>query len=248
MDAKTIEAVAGRLAAARRVAVSSGAGMSAESGVATFRDADGLWSKFNPAELATPQAFRRDPAKVWAWYRQRRAKLAAVEPHVGHRLLAEWEARVERLTIVTQNVDGLHHRAGSKHVIELHGRLDVVRCSVCSFARQTLDDLGPDPLCECGERLRPGVVWFSESLPSGAFEAAVEAVRGADVLLVIGTSGMVQPAASLAALAKQAGAFLVEINPGRTESGANFDAILPAPCGAALSALDAAWSRVRSAP
>lgn len=215
--------------------------MSAESGVATFRDRDGLWSKFNPAELATPEAFARAPQRVWEWYRARREQLRTIRPHIGHTLLAAWERRVE-LTLVTQNVDGLHHRAGSTRVIELHGRLDVARCTACPVQVQGLDDLGPDPRCgACAERLRPGVVWFGEMLPPGAIEAAFAAATACDVLLVIGTSGVVQPAASLAQAAREAGARVIEINPTSTELSHVAHVCLRAPCGAALAALDAAW-------
>lgn len=219
----------------------TGAGMSAESGVPTFRDQDGLWANFKPEELATPQAFQRDPLKVWAWYRLRRAALQRVLPHAGHRVLAAWEHRIGDFHVVTQNVDGLHHRAGSRNVIELHGRLDVVRCVGCRKERQTLDDLGEDPHCDaCSSRVRPGVVWFGETLPVGAFERAVDAARRCDVMLVIGTSGVVQPAASLAELAKGYGAKLIDINPNRSELSDIADAWISAACGTALTAIDAA--------
>ena len=228
------------LANARSVCVLTGAGMSAESGVPTFRDPDGHWSRFNPAELATPQAFQRDPLKVWAWYRQRREALQRVLPHAGHRVLAAWEHRIGDFHVITQNVDGLHHRAGSQNVIELHGRLDVVRCVGCRKGRQTLEDLGPDPHCDsCSSRLRPGVVWFGEPLPNDAFEHAVEAARRCDLMLVIGTSGQVQPAASLAELARGYGAKLIDINPNRSELSDIADLWIAGKCGDVLTAIDA---------
>ncbi len=233
------------LSEAQRVCVLTGAGMSAESGVPTFRDAQGLWSNFNPAELATPEAFRRDPRKVWDWYRWRRNELRRVEPHVGHRLLAEWEARVRDFVVVTQNVDGLHHRAGSKRVIELHGRLDVTRCTDCEHHVLGLDDLGEDPRCpSCGGRLRPGVVWFGELLPEGAMEAASQAAAESDVLLVIGTSGMVYPAASLVEMGRAYGARVVEVNPNPTELSWLAHLCLRASCGSALQAVDEEWRRL----
>lgn len=240
---RQVQQVADWLATAQSVCVSTGAGMSAESGVPTFRDAQtGHWSKFNPEELATPQAFARDPVFVWGWYRERRAKLREIEPHVGHRLLARWETRLPQLTLITQNVDGLHHRAGSQSVIELHGRLDVARCVACNHRVTGLDDLGEDPRCAaCGERLRPGVVWFGEMLPTGAIEAAYEAATACELMFVIGTSGVVQPAASLADAAKAGGAHVVEINPNATPISSLADACLRSACGAALSAIDAAW-------
>ncbi len=246
LDPEALERVARWLDRAERICVSTGAGMSAESGVPTFRDAKtGLWSKFNPQELATPEAFARDPHRVWQWYRQRRAALRQVEPHEGHRILARWERERGRLTIVTQNVDGLHHRAGSRDVVELHGRLDVARCTACDYQRQDLEDLGPEPQCpECGAWLRPGVVWFGEMLPPGALERAFELARTCDLMLVIGTSGVVQPAASLAEIAAAAGAGVVEINPQRTPISDVAHVHLPAGCRDALIAIDATWRRL----
>jgi len=213
-----IRRAADALRGARRVCVSTGAGMSAESGIATFRDRDGVWSKFNPSELATMQGFRRDPQRVWEWYRARRKQLTECEPHDGHRVLATWEPMFEQFDLVTQNVDGLHHRAGSKRVIELHGRLDVARCVNCEYQLANLDDLGPDPRCPaCNARLRPGVVWFGEQLPREAIDAAFAAASSCDLFFVIGTSRVVEPAASLADQARAAGAVVVEINPQPSE-------------------------------
>lgn len=245
--AADLDRVADWLRRARSICVLTGAGMSAESGVPTFRDAAGLWSNFDPAKLATPEAFRRDPRTVWAWYRWRRGELANRQPHEGHRILAEWERRGAGVTIVTQNVDGLHHRAGSTNVIELHGRLDAARCVRCTYSATGLEDLGEDPACPaCGERLRPGVVWFGELLPPGAFEAAADAVRSCDVLLVIGTSGVVYPAAGLAELARRFDKRIVEINPERTPLTPLADVHLHGGCGAALRAVEDAWRSVDS--
>lgn len=227
--------------------------MSAESGVPTFRDESGLWQNFRPEELATPQAFARDPLYVWSWYRWRRSKLATVRPHEGHYVLARWEARGRadggrtpgglRVELITQNVDGLHHAAGSQNVLELHGRLDAARCTACVYQIHGLHDLGEDPRCpDCGARLRPGVVWFGESLPPGAIERAFALARDADVFVVIGTSGVVQPAASLADAAQDAGARVIEINPGRTPVSAIADLHLASGCRDTLTALDSSWS------
>lgn len=244
-ESAAVRRLAAWLSEAQRVCVLTGAGMSAESGVPTFRDAQGLWSNFNPAELATPEAFERDPRRVWAWYRWRRSELQRIEPHVGHRLLADWEARVRDFLVVTQNVDGLHHRAGSKRVIELHGRLDVARCTGCEHRVVGLEDLGEDPLCPaCGRRLRPGVVWFGELLPEGAMEAAARAAAECDVMLVIGTSGVVYPAASLAETARIHGARVAEVNPNPTELSWLAHVCVRASCGSALRAVDEEWRRL----
>jgi NAD-dependent deacetylase len=243
MAEDAIKRAAGLLAKARSVCVSTGAGMSTESGIDTFRDDDtGLWTKFDAQELATPAGFRRDPVKVWAWYRWRREQLRSVEPDDGHRVLAAWEQRIADFVVVTQNIDGLHHRAGSKNVVELHGRLDVARCTYCDYQVQGLDDLGEDPSCPiCMKRLRPGVVWFGEPLPGEAIEAAFTAAQRCDAFVVIGTSGVVQPAASLAHAAKALGATVIEVNPNVTELSCLADVAVRSGCRAALTAIEAAW-------
>ncbi len=246
-DTRTATDTANALIRASAVAISTGAGMSVESGLDTFRGEDGLWSKVDVNEMATPEAFQRDPTKVWAWYRYRRQKLSQVEPHEGHRVLAEWETRVPDLTVITQNIDGLHHRAGSQNVIELHGRLDVARCTYCDYNVQGLEDLGEEPSCPvCQKRLRPGVVWFGESLPDGAIETAFVAAQRCDVFLVIGTSGVVQPAASLIDVAKTYGATIIEINPNASEQSHLADIAIRAGCREALTEIDAAWRRSAS--
>lgn len=246
MNADPVLAAVDQLTEADSVCVSTGAGMSAESGLSTFRDADGLWTRFNPAELATPEAFARDPRRVWAWYRARREKLREAEPHDGHRVLARWEHGFTYYCLITQNVDGLHHRAGSARVLELHGRLDLAHCvglasGACGYKLVGLDDLGDDPRCpDCGRRLRPGVVWFGEMLPPGAIEAAFNAARSCDAFLVVGTSGVVQPAASLAEAAKVHGAKVIEINPQETELSGLADVRIRGTSREALVAVDAA--------
>lgn len=213
--------------------------MSAESGVPTFRDAQGWWNQLRPEDVATPEAFARDPETVWAWYRARRQALAQVAPHAGYGVLAGWEARFAALTIVTQNVDGLHRRAGATNVIELHGRLDSVRCISCRHMETTLADLGPAPHCpECGDWLRPGVVWFGELLPADALEAAAGAAAECDVFLLIGTSGTVYPAAGLIDYAAGRGAAVIEINPTTTPLSGSANTCLRDPCSVALLALE----------
>lgn len=210
------------IAQARHVAALTGAGMSAESGVPTFRDAQtGLWAQFRAEELATEAAFRVDPQRVWRWYQYRRELIAAVEPNAGHRALAWFGKRHSgRLTLVTQNVDGLHQRAGSGDAIALHGSilqdrwLDQPRA--CCDVRNI--EPGAPPRCPvCGNLRRPDVVWFGEALPTRALAAADEAARSCDLMLVIGTSGMVYPAAGLAHVARRQGALVVVINPAETE-------------------------------
>jgi NAD-dependent deacetylase len=247
MPTDPIQAAAECLIMAQSVCVSTGAGMSAESGVETFRGEDGLWSKVRIEDFATPEAFQRDPEKVWAWYRERRQKIAQVEPHDGHRVLAHWEERVPNFTLVTQNIDGLHHRAGSRNVVELHGRLDCAKCTYCDYNVQTLDDLGPDPACPvCQKRMRPDVVWFGEMLPQDAIATAFESAEAADTFIVIGTSGVVQPAASLVQCARGCGAHVIEVNPNPSEFTSMCDVSIRAGCREALTAIDAAW-RLRDA-
>lgn len=209
-------ALIARLQAARRVVVLTGAGISAESGVPTFREAQtGLWARYNPEELATPEAFRRNPRLVWEWYAWRQARVRQAEPNAGHHALVDMERHVAELTLITQNVDGLHRRAGSHQVLELHGNLFRTRC----FNEDRLVEGWPEsddlpPRCpHCGGLLRPDVVWFGESLPAGALRAAEQAAACAEVFFSVGTSSLVYPAADLPFIALQAGATVVEINP-----------------------------------
>ena len=202
------------VAQARHVAVLTGAGVSAESGIPTFRGLGGLWQGRDPMSLATPEAFAADPRLVWEFYNWRRDLVARAAPNPAHFALAEMARRVPRLTLVTQNVDRLHQRAGFPDVLELHGNLYEVRCTGCG---ETFDKTGETlpalPHCErCGALLRPGVVWFGEALPPGVWTAAVEAVHDAEVLVVVGTSAVVYPAAGLIADARHAGAAVIEVN------------------------------------
>jgi len=208
---------------ARHLLVFTGAGVSAESGIPTFRDAlTGLWERLDPAELATPDAFAHDPALVWGWYEWRRKKVLAAQPNLAHHVIAELVTCVPRLTLVTQNVDDLHERAGNTDVIHLHGSLHQPRCSVCGQPHALHSDapiepeegrrLEPPRCVHCGERVRPGVVWFGETLPEAALNAAFEAARDCDCLLSIGTSGVVQPAAMIPQLAAESGAVVAHVN------------------------------------
>jgi NAD-dependent deacetylase len=202
-----------------KLAALTGAGVSQESGLRTFRDAqDGLWAQYKPEDLASPQAFARDPKLIWDWYAWRREAVKGVRPNPGHYALVEIEKQIPEFTIITQNVDGLHRMAGNRNVFELHGNLQRVRCSECGeFADEWDDDLETVPQCKiCGGLLRPDVVWFGESLPLDQLASAIEATRTCDVFLSIGTSGVVQPAASLAHAAQGNGAVVVEVNAERT--------------------------------
>ena len=210
------------LLCARSVAVLSGSGMSAESGIPTFRDAlTGIWSRFRPEDLATPGAFARDPARVWQWYESRRARVGQAQPHAGHAALIRLEELVNELTIVTQNVDGLHQRAGSGRVLELHGN---ILQSICSSSMRVIDEewirdaqeIPPKSPFVDGALARPGVVWFGEALPGDVLDEAIRVIGNCDVCMVIGTSAVVEPAASLPLMAKRSGAYLIEINPQET--------------------------------
>jgi NAD-dependent deacetylase len=204
----------GLLKRSSRVAVLTGAGVSAESGIPTFRSNGGFWRQHRFEDLATPQGFARDPKFVWTWYEERRRAIAIARPNAGHVALAEMEKRVASFTLITQNVDGLHDLAGSRNVIKLHGDIWALRCLKCGreqVDRSELTDLPPH--CECGGMLRPGVVWFGEQLPAGSIEGAEAAVRAADLLIVAGTSAQVYPAAGLIPLARAA----IEINPEATD-------------------------------
>lgn len=228
------------LRSARRVTVLTGAGISAESGVPTFREAQtGLWGQYDPEELATPQAFQRNPRLVWEWYAWRRELVAKAEPNPGHLALAQLEQRIPHFTLITQNVDGLHQRAGSQNVIELHGN---IWRTICFDDRQVVD-AWPDseeipPRCpRCGGLLRPDVVWFGESLPAQALDAAWTAAKQGELFLTVGTSAIVQPAASLPWVALEHGIPTVEINPNSTPLTPAMTYVLPGPAGQVLPAL-----------
>ncbi|WP_349876955.1 NAD-dependent deacylase [Micromonospora sp. HUAS YX12] len=263
-------AEAGRLlAAARRPVVFTGAGMSAESGVPTFRDAQtGLWQRYDPQELATPAAFRADPALVWGWYEARRHGVRRALPNPGHRAVAAIQARRPETVVITQNVDDLHERGGVPAPVRLHGSLFAPRCSACARPAPIREDAAapgagvapgdaaapdetpgpPDgpltpPACAgCGAPVRPGVVWFGEALPETALSAAVEAASGCDLLLTVGTSALVHPAAEIPLVAARLGAPVVQVNPVPTPLDAICAVNLRGPAGEVLPMLvRAAW-------
>ncbi|MBI4427771.1 MAG: NAD-dependent deacylase [Ignavibacteriales bacterium] len=229
-----------RLQSADSVCVLTGSGISAESGVPTFRGEDGLWSKFKPEELANFDAFIRNPSLVWEWYSYRKKVMKEVSPNPGHEALAALEHMVSDFTLVTQNVDNLHRRSGSSRVLELHGNIERSYCIDCGrFVRDVVIPVKPAaPTCEhCGGLIRPDVVWFGELLPQEIFTEAEEAARRADVFMCIGTSAVVYPAASLSLVAKDAGAFVAEINLERTDLSSRFDETILGRAGEVLPSL-----------
>jgi len=244
------DALIDHLRSADRVAILTGAGISAESGIPTFRDPGGIWEKFEPQELANVEAFLENPELVQGWYRHRRQVVEDAEPNEGHRALVRLEEHVDLVTTITQNVDDLHNRAGSSEVVELHGNITRNYCTDCEqdvdAARidAAIEDGQPATCPECEGLVRPDVVWFGEMLPPDAMDRASEATTTCDVFLSVGTSTVVYPAARLPMLAKEAGAYVVEVNPDRTPISGNVDEYLAGPAGevlpAILSALDKA--------
>ena len=235
-----------RLRAARAITVLTGAGVSAASGVPTFRGEDGLWRKYRAEELATPEAFAMDPKLVWEWYDWRRGLIAGCSPNAAHKVLAKWSAR-PGFALITQNVDGLHERAGTANVIRFHGSIWELRCAAECGAAPWEDRSAPlpslPPACpSCGGIARPGVVWFGENIDPDVLDRASTTAASADVFLSVGTSSLVFPAAALLHHAKRHGAFTVEINPGATDVSKVVDLPIAAPAEDALSMLD---SRMR---
>jgi NAD-dependent deacetylase len=231
---KTLEHV---LEATASVCVLTGAGISAESGVPTFRGDDGLWKKFRPEELASFDAFIHNPQLVWEWYNYRRKLIETVTPNEGHRALARMEKAFSDFTLVTQNVDNLHRRAGNKNVLELHGNIMQSYCVDCGARENHPDFSGENtiPRCKsCGGLVRPDVVWFGEMLPPDVFETAKRAAQHCNLFISVGTSAIVYPAASLPTTAKQAGAYTVEVNIERTEQSSLFDETLLGKAGDVL--------------
>lgn len=212
LEPHIVERLKDEILAARSMVALTGAGISAESGVPTFRGKDGLWNNFDATQLATPQAFARDPRLVWEWYSWRRGLISQAEPNAGHHALVKIERLSEDFTLITQNVDGLHQRAGSKNIIELHGNIWRARCTAgCGTSLlEKLTEL--PPRCRCGAMLRPDVVWFGEPLPSLELSRALDAAKRSEVFMVLGTSAAVYPASELPLIAKESGAFVIEIN------------------------------------
>jgi len=239
--AADLETIAQHIGQAHRLTVLTGAGVSAASGVPTFRGPAGLWRSFRPEDLATPQAFRRDPQLVWEWYDWRRQKIAACQPNAAHRAIARWSLR-PGFTLVTQNVDGLHERAGTSGVIRYHGSIWRLRCAAACGAAEWEDLQAPllslPPHCPaCGALARPGVVWFGEAIPAEAARLA-DTATACDVFLSVGTSSLVYPAAGLLHEARARGAWTVEINPEPTASAGLVDAAIAMAAEEALALID----------
>lgn len=247
-----VHAAADTLRASRCLVVLTGAGVSKESGIPTFRDAlDGLWAQYDPVLLATPRGFRHDPKLVWDWYQHRRTLIAQARPNPGHLAIAALERHLPRVVVITQNIDGLHAQAGSSDVISVHGDIRQNKCFANCQGDPTLIDIsaldwdadaGPPRCPHCGAYVRPAVVWFEEMLPADAIDRAFALARAADVMLVVGTSGVVQPVASLPFVAREHGATIIEVNPNRTPITRLAGCFLAGPAGVVLPQIVAALS------
>ncbi|HSW38587.1 MAG TPA: NAD-dependent deacylase [Acidobacteriota bacterium] len=232
---ENIRQAARRIAGASRITMITGAGVSAASGVPTFRDADGLWKSYSPGDLATPEAFRRNPALVWEWYDWRRGIIARCSPNQAHHVIAEWSRRIPGFSLITQNVDGLHEKAGARNVIRFHGSIWEVFCvdRCAASPPRWRDETVPFPLLPptcpyCGGLIRPGVVWFGEGLDAGVLQKT-DAVLECDVFLTVGTSALVYPAAGLVMQAAAIGAYTIEINLESTPSSSSVDLAIKGP-------------------
>jgi NAD-dependent deacetylase len=240
-----------RIGDARSIVAFTGAGVSAESGVPTFRGTDGIWSKLKPEELASMNAFMKNPSMVWEWYAHRKKIMSGIAPNPGHHALARMENLAPAFAVITQNIDNLHRRAGSRTVYELHGNIERNYCMKCGapYGDDFEAAASGVPLCPaCGGLVRPDVVWFGEMLPEEEWDASVRAAEGADLFMSIGTSAVVYPAASLPLVAKRSGAYLLEINPEPTPLTAQADEFLQGASGVLLPLLADAMEKMRRTP
>ena len=213
---KMFDTVAQKLKDSRKIVFVTGAGISQESGIPTFRGKDGYWRKYDPMKLASIDAFYDDPKLVWEWYEDRRKNILSVKPNEGHFAISQME-EFKDVVILTQNIDGLHQRSGSTNVLELHGSIIRIKCTVCDFVDNITENFESlPPKCKCGSMLRPDVVWFGESLPQDIWQSAIKEASVCDVMVIVGTSLVVSPANTLPAYAKQSGAILIEVNPEKT--------------------------------
>jgi len=217
------EPIADKLLDAKKIVFVTGAGISQESGIPTFRGKDGLWRKYDALQLATIDAFYENPKLVWEWYEERRKNILAAKPNAGHNTIAALE-KYKQVRVLTQNIDGLHQRAGSSQVYELHGSIITIKCTVCDFKEKITGDFSElPPICKCGKMLRPDVVWFGEALPQNVWSEAIMQANSCNVMFVVGTSLAVSPANMLPVYAKQNGAILVEENPEETPMSQSMD-------------------------
>jgi len=223
-----------RLVKSQKIVFVTGAGISQESGIPTFRGKDGLWRKYDPMKLATIDAFYEDPKLVWEWYEERRSNILNAKPNAGHVTIAELE-KYREVSVLTQNIDGLHQRAGSKNVYELHGSIITIKCTVCDFKDKITNSFSTlPPMCKCGNMLRPDVVWFGEALPQDTWESAIEEASTCDAMIIVGTSLAVSPANLLPVYAKQNGATMIEVNIEKTQMSSQMDMSLQEPAAKAL--------------
>ena len=230
----------------KKIVFVTGAGISQESGIPTFRGKDGLWRNYDPMKLATIDAFYDNPKLVWEWYNERRENVFQAQPNQGHKAIAELEKYAE-VVILTQNVDGLHQKAGSSRVLELHGSIKTIKCSVCKFKDDIQAKFSKNPpLCKCGNLLRPDVVWFGESLPQEVWQKAVDFASECDLMIVVGTSLAVSPANTLPIYAQQNDATLIEINPENTAMSSEMDLVINNSSTIALSKLTLLFKEIKS--
>ena len=223
---KMFESIIEQIKDIQKIVFVTGAGISQESGIPTFRGKDGLWRNYNAMELATIDAFYKNPKLVWEWYNERRRNIFAAQPNLGHKAITELEKYAE-VVILTQNIDGLHQKAGSTKVLELHGSIVKIKCSVCDFKDEMITEFSEiPPLCKCGNILRPDVVWFGESLPQNVWQKAIIFSSQCDLMIIAGTSLVVSPANTLPIYAKQNNAILIEINPEKTEMSSEMDLVI----------------------
>ena len=228
------ESIADKLKKAEKIVFVTGAGISQESGIPTFRGKDGLWRKYDAMQLATIDAFYENPKLVWEWYEERRKNILAAQPNAGHVTIADLE-KYKQIRVLTQNIDGLHQRAGSNQVYELHGSIITIKCTSCDFKEKITDNFSElPPRCKCGKMLRPDVVWFGEALPQDVWEAAIEKASTCDTMVIAGTSLAVSPANLLPVYAKQNGATMIEVNIEQTQMSSQMDLSLREPAAKAL--------------
>ncbi|MGB6462737.1 MAG: NAD-dependent deacylase [Nitrosotalea sp.] len=238
-----LEQISDKLKQAEKIIFVTGAGISQESGIPTFRSKDGLWRKYDPMKLATIDAFYEDPKLVWEWYEERRKNILAAKPNPGHLAMAELEKH-KPVYVLTQNIDGLHQRAGSTKVYELHGSIITIKCTVCDFKDTIMTRFSElPPICKCGNILRPDVVWFGESLPQDVWHAAMQQASSCDVMIVVGTSLAVSPANLLPVYAQQNGAIVIEVNPEETPMSGTMDISIRSSAAKALPELVTVFQR-----